>query len=164
MIGFVSIFFRFMCLDIYVWVSVQFCLGLPGVLLPCKKRKKHYIDTTYSSLWFDYYLPFDSTNDTFEKTFAFFVGHKKEEETRDWYIHNGKLSLWVWLYVLLIPPMTYLPGFALQGPAALETWLGHIRVSNKDNNFSFLCSVRILSSVHLCYFHQCFSSSKFARF
>ena len=40
MIGFVSISFGFICLDIYVWVSVQFCLGLPGVLMPCKKRKK----------------------------------------------------------------------------------------------------------------------------
>ena len=32
--------FGFICLDIYVWVSVQFCLSLPGVLLPCKKCKK----------------------------------------------------------------------------------------------------------------------------
>ena len=40
MIGFVSIFLGFICFDIYVWVSVQFCLGLPGVLMPCKKRKK----------------------------------------------------------------------------------------------------------------------------
>ena len=39
-IGFVSIFFRFICFDIYVWVSVQCCLGLPGVMQPCKKRKK----------------------------------------------------------------------------------------------------------------------------
>lgn len=62
MIGFVSIFFRFMCLDIYVWVSVQFCLGLPGVLLPCKKRKKSaqmYVSMlTWSIL--DLTLPFTS--------------------------------------------------------------------------------------------------------
>ena len=62
MIGFVFIFFRFICFDIQVWVSVQFCLGLPGVLQPCKKRKKSaqmYVSMlTWSIL--DLTLPFTS--------------------------------------------------------------------------------------------------------
>ena len=72
-----------------------------------------------------------------DKNIGFFRRRqRKREETTDRYIYSiTKLSLRVWQFVLLIPLMTYLPGFALQGQAELGTWLGHIRGSKEDNIF-----------------------------